>query len=121
MACEPKRQFAGRAADADDKLCASVTEGYDVDGEAAAIEQGGKPLGTGTLVARRVDGIEADELLRQFDRRLHGFSEIGIAHFLTRRKFRRSAARHDAPLREYIAIVRNSECLMHVLLDQKHG
>jgi hypothetical protein len=67
MASKPKRQFAGHAADTRDKLCASFTERNELDSKPCTFEQGREALGASALRAWRVDCIEPDEILSQFD------------------------------------------------------
>src|SRR5499433_1448490 len=47
-------------------------------------------------------------------------SEIGFAHLRAPRELVRPPGRGHAPLRQDVAVVRDGERLMHVLLDQKH-
>src|SRR5262249_8398531 len=47
-------------------------------------------------------------------------SEIGFAHLRAPRELVRPPGRGYAPLRQDVAVVRDGERLMHVLLDQKH-
>src|SRR5262245_3745837 len=48
-------------------------------------------------------------------------SKVCFAHVLARCKLRRRAARRHATFRKHEAMMGNGECLVHVLLDEKHG
>src|SRR6185437_17075420 len=47
-------------------------------------------------------------------------TEVRLFHFLVATQILGRSAGNDAALHEYVAVMRNGERLMHVLLDQKH-
>src|SRR4029079_1886412 len=67
MSGKSDRQFPWSAADARNDLRAAITERKDVDRETSLFQQSGKRFGTGALRTWRVDGVEANEILRQLD------------------------------------------------------
>jgi hypothetical protein len=67
MASKSERQFFVRAADARHKLCPPIAEGDEVDSKSRIFEQGCETFGAKTFGARRIDRLEPDEVLRQFD------------------------------------------------------
>jgi hypothetical protein len=67
MAGKSDRQLSRNAADTGDDLRAAVTEWNDIDREACIFQQSSKRFGTGPLGTRRIDGVEANKVLRQLD------------------------------------------------------
>ena len=67
MSGKPDRQLPWSAADASNDLRAAVAERDDVDRETSFFQQSSKRFSTGPLGTWRVDGIEANEVLRQLD------------------------------------------------------
>ena len=47
-------------------------------------------------------------------------TEVRLPHLLVATQILGRPAGNDAPLHKHVAVMRNSERLMHVLLDQKH-
>jgi hypothetical protein len=61
------RQFPWSAANAGNDLRAAIAKRDDVDRETSFFQQSSKRFSAGSLRTWRVDGIEANEVLRQLD------------------------------------------------------
>ena len=68
MAGEAERQLGRRAAQTRKDLRPPVAEGNELDRKTGALQQARQSLRAGPFAAGRIDGIEADQFLRQFDR-----------------------------------------------------
>ena len=67
MSGKSDRQFPWSTADAGNDLRTAIAERDDVDRETSFFQQSSKRFSTGPLCTWRVDGVEANEVLRQLD------------------------------------------------------